>query len=331
MATKVTNGLDLSSQKIVNVADPTANQDAATKKFVDDHNWVSTDITDFVEAVDDRVAALIVGGDGINTVYDDDAGTLTLNAIGTSYSVSTYISNDTWTIKSNTIYVDVYVFGGGSGGSSGGWSTGITSVSGGNGGGGGLAIHARYPATVFSGPVSITIGAGGAGAAGRTTSGSPVAGGAGGHSSFGTILSSASGGVISGTGGQGGSFISSAYVIGTLATKPSKIWSYDNLITCPEYAAAGARGGQPPTGSTTGTSGQAPSSQSGNRCGNGGGGGGGGSGGTTTVRYGGNGGGGGIPSGGGGGGGAVGTASSGSVSGAGGNGGRGEVVVVEWF
>lgn len=42
------------------------------------HTHTSAAITDFAEAVDDRVAALIVAGTGIVETYDDAAGTLTL-------------------------------------------------------------------------------------------------------------------------------------------------------------------------------------------------------------------------------------------------------------
>lgn len=37
MAAKVANGLDLQSQKIVNVQDPTNPQEVATKNYVDTH------------------------------------------------------------------------------------------------------------------------------------------------------------------------------------------------------------------------------------------------------------------------------------------------------
>jgi hypothetical protein len=50
-----------------------------------DSTWaipVAAEIGDFAEAVDDRVAALIVAGANITTTYDDAAGTLTLSATG---------------------------------------------------------------------------------------------------------------------------------------------------------------------------------------------------------------------------------------------------------
>ncbi len=48
------------------------------------HTHPSTAITDFAEAVDDRVAALLVQGSGVTLTYDDAAGTLTIAASGAS-------------------------------------------------------------------------------------------------------------------------------------------------------------------------------------------------------------------------------------------------------
>ena len=44
------------------------------------HNHVAANVTDFSEAVDDRVAALIVAGTGITATYDDGANTLTISS-----------------------------------------------------------------------------------------------------------------------------------------------------------------------------------------------------------------------------------------------------------
>lgn len=43
---------------------------------------VSTDVTNFAEAVDDRVAALLVAGANVTLTYNDTAGTLTISAVG---------------------------------------------------------------------------------------------------------------------------------------------------------------------------------------------------------------------------------------------------------
>ena len=44
------------------------------------HTHVSTDVTDFSEAVDDRVASLLVAGTNVTLNYNDVANTLTINA-----------------------------------------------------------------------------------------------------------------------------------------------------------------------------------------------------------------------------------------------------------
>jgi hypothetical protein len=46
------------------------------------HTHISTDVSDFAEAVDDRVAALLVQGTNITFSYNDAANTLTINAAG---------------------------------------------------------------------------------------------------------------------------------------------------------------------------------------------------------------------------------------------------------
>jgi hypothetical protein len=46
------------------------------------HTHASTDVTDFAEAVDDRVAVLLVEGTGITLTYDDGAGSITIDSSG---------------------------------------------------------------------------------------------------------------------------------------------------------------------------------------------------------------------------------------------------------
>lgn len=53
------------------------------------HTHTSAAVTDLVEAVDDRVAELIVAGPGITKTYDDVANTLTLTATGGGTSAGT--------------------------------------------------------------------------------------------------------------------------------------------------------------------------------------------------------------------------------------------------
>jgi hypothetical protein len=52
------------------------------------HTHTASDVTDFSEAVDDRVAALIVAGSNISLTYNDGAGTLTLAATGSGSAAS---------------------------------------------------------------------------------------------------------------------------------------------------------------------------------------------------------------------------------------------------
>lgn len=49
----------------------------------------STDLSNFSEAVDDRVDALITDGTGVTSTYDDGAGTLTLAVLGTTINAQT--------------------------------------------------------------------------------------------------------------------------------------------------------------------------------------------------------------------------------------------------
>lgn len=53
------------------------------------HTHASTGITDFAEAVDDRVSSLLVAGTNITLTYNDGAGTLTIDAAGGSGAVAT--------------------------------------------------------------------------------------------------------------------------------------------------------------------------------------------------------------------------------------------------
>lgn len=90
-------GADLdavNTYKVTNLVDPTANQDAATKKYVDDEvssintaidNLTTADVAEdagFLYFTDERAvdaaAAAIVAGDHITVNYDDNAGTITI-------------------------------------------------------------------------------------------------------------------------------------------------------------------------------------------------------------------------------------------------------------
>ena len=53
------------------------------------HTHVSTDITDFNEAVDDRISTTIVAGSNVNVTYNDTANTLTISAVTGSSGATT--------------------------------------------------------------------------------------------------------------------------------------------------------------------------------------------------------------------------------------------------
>lgn len=78
-----TSGTPGASNKYVTNADARLS-DARTPTA---HTHPSTAITDFAEAVDDRVAALLVAGTNITLTYDDTANTLTVAATGGGGSI----------------------------------------------------------------------------------------------------------------------------------------------------------------------------------------------------------------------------------------------------
>lgn len=63
-------------------SDVTGLDAALAGKAATGHTHVAANVTDFSEAVDDRVNALLVEGTGITLTYDDNAGTLTVDAAG---------------------------------------------------------------------------------------------------------------------------------------------------------------------------------------------------------------------------------------------------------
>lgn len=79
--------------KIKNLDNGVDTRDAVNKSQLDTkansvHTHVSTDITDFSEAVDDRVSSLLVAGSNITLNYDDLANTLSISAVGAPASTS---------------------------------------------------------------------------------------------------------------------------------------------------------------------------------------------------------------------------------------------------
>ncbi len=84
-----------------------AAQAAAIQRANHTGTQVASTISDFSEAVDDRVAALLVQGSGITLTYNDAAGTLTVAATGGSSDPWTYVKLGTDFVTSSATAVDV--------------------------------------------------------------------------------------------------------------------------------------------------------------------------------------------------------------------------------
>ncbi|MBF0167696.1 MAG: hypothetical protein HQL45_08690 [Alphaproteobacteria bacterium] len=154
------------------------------------HAHVASDLSDFTEAAQDVVGAMVQAAGGS---YDDGAGTVTFPAGSTgalSETITAFTASGTWTKPAGLLWIEVIVTGGGAGGCY------NTSGSGPGGGAGGTAIK-KILAASLGATESVTIGAG---AAKNTTT-------SGGTSSFGAHCS-ATGGASNGNqqsdGGGGG-------------------------------------------------------------------------------------------------------------------------------
>lgn len=63
------------------------------------HTHVAADITDFSEAVDDRVATLLIAGTGITLTYNDASNTLTVSLTTTfDTDVNRIVVDETWAV-----------------------------------------------------------------------------------------------------------------------------------------------------------------------------------------------------------------------------------------
>lgn len=98
-----------------------------TQVSVSGHTHTSSNITNFNESVDDRVAQLLVAGTGVNLSYNDPSGTLTLNNLHTEINelskepqgfvnradsvISFNDSTRTFTIAPTGVSYDIYIEG----------------------------------------------------------------------------------------------------------------------------------------------------------------------------------------------------------------------------
>ena len=149
------------------------------------------------------------------------AQTSTAAVGGTAPVVTIYTSPATWTKSASVKAVKVTICAGGGGGSGHGNGPGLVI----NGGAGaGATGYGYFPAPAVPGPVTVTVGSGGAGgpAPGPAT---PTAGGTGGTSSFGALISA--------TGGVGVTSPSPAGTAGGTITPSSQIFGINGLSGSP--------------------------------------------------------------------------------------------------
>lgn len=146
------------------------------------------DLTDFTEASQDVVGAMVAAAGG---TYDDAGGRITLPstqvdiyyAVGAPGSTSVY----TWTKPVGAKLIEVFRIDGGGGGGSGRQGAAGTIRGGGGGGGSGVPARYSYAASELPSTMDVSVGAGGAGAPAATspdTNGTQ--GGDGGASKFGS-------------------------------------------------------------------------------------------------------------------------------------------------
>jgi hypothetical protein len=143
---------------------------------------------------------------GVYTYATGDVSSINLGGIwttlggpGTPQQVNyiTATGNTTYNIPVGAVTLDVMIVGGGAGGSSGAFST-TGAAGGGPGGAGGGVCKQQFQASALTSPLTVTVGAGGAGGAAVTSGANGTSGVAGTNTNFGTYMFAKGGSASSG-------------------------------------------------------------------------------------------------------------------------------------
>lgn len=186
---------------------------------------------------------------------------LTLAEVPKPPSTEIFTSSGTWTKPFGARVIRVLTIAGGGGGGSGALGASPSSTStGGSGGGSGGRSEMLFNANDIPDSVAITVGLGGAGAAGRTTTGSSILGTPGGPSSFGNLVRSTQGTAAA----QAGLGLQSGGAAGGTGTNTAP---GSATLGMPAYAssAGGGGGGTSSSGSVRGQGGAIDPTNNGNR------------------------------------------------------------------
>lgn len=209
-------------------------------------NYVALKAADSLAA---NVTFTLPNADGSNgqLIQTNGSGTLSFVTGAVAANLQEFTSSGTWTKPTGATFVMVECWGAGGGGAS-GWRYDTSFGPQGGGGGGGGAYTVRlFPASALSSTVSVTVGAGGTGAASITTNNTSGSDGtAGGNTTFGSYLISyggAKGNGYTGRGGLGGGALNSGYDGGYPRSGSDGQFGSANSGGSSSYRASGHGGG----------------------------------------------------------------------------------------